>query len=119
MLFSFPEYAYFSEVLSDLPGLRLGQFSVTPYENKELHVSVQSPVSGEDCFILGSIAAPERQMASMLLLAHTLKKEGAKRVTGIFPYLAYSRADKNKPGESLATAWVGALLKASAFDEIC
>jgi ribose-phosphate pyrophosphokinase len=57
-------------------------------------------------------------MAALLLLAHTLKKEGANRITGILPYIAYSREDKIKPGQSLATAWVGALLKASAFDEI-
>ena len=54
----------------------------------------------------------------LLLLAHTLKKEGACRVTGILPYLAYSREYKTKPGQSLATAWSGAVLKASGFDEI-
>jgi ribose-phosphate pyrophosphokinase len=56
--------------------------------------------------------------ALAFLLAHTLKKEGANRVTGILPYLAYSRDDKLKPGQSLGTAWMGALLKASGFDEI-
>jgi ribose-phosphate pyrophosphokinase len=118
MLFSFPEYAYISKVLCDLPGLQLGQFSITGYENQELRAAVQSAVSGEHSFILGTIAPPEHQTASLLLLAHTLKKEGAKRLTGILPYLAYSREDKIKPGESLGTAWMGALLKASAFDEI-
>ena len=31
-------------------------------------------------------------------------------------YLAYSRQDKNKPRESLAAAWTGALMQASGFD---
>jgi len=118
MLFSFPEYAYISKALGDLPDFQPGQFSVTPYGNQELHTSVHSPVSGEQCFILGTIAPPAHQMAATLLLAHTLKKQGAKRLTGILPYLAYSREDKMKSGESLATAWMGSLLKASAFDEI-
>ncbi len=118
MLFSFPEYAYISKALGDLPDFQPGQFSVTPYGNQELHAAVHSPVSGEQCFILGTIAPPAHQMAATLLLAHTLKKEGAKRLTGILPYLAYSREDKMKSGESLATAWMGSLLKASAFDEI-
>ncbi|HVO63582.1 MAG TPA: ribose-phosphate diphosphokinase [Terriglobales bacterium] len=118
ILFSFPEYSHISKFLCDLPGLKSGQFSIARYDNQELHAAIQSAVSGEHCFILGSIAPPECQMAALLLLAHTLKKEGANRVTGILPYLAYSREDKFKPGESLATAWVGALLKASAFDEI-
>jgi ribose-phosphate pyrophosphokinase len=117
-LFSFPEYAHVGTFLSDLPGLRPGQFSVVRYQNQELHASIQSAIAGEHCLVLGSIAPPEAQMASLLLLAHTLKKEGADRITGVLPYLAYSREDKLKPGESLAVAWVGALLRASAFDQI-
>lgn len=57
-------------------------------------------------------------MFSFLLLGHTLKKEGASRITGILPYVAYSREDKPKVGQSLAAAWMGGLLKASGFDEI-
>lgn len=118
ILFSFPEYAHIGKFLSDLPGLASGQFSVARHDNQELRACMESSVSGEHCLILGTIAPPERQMVSLLLLAHTVRKEGAKRVTGMLPYLAYSREDKVKPRESLGTAWVGALLKASAFDEI-
>lgn len=118
LLFTFPEYAQTSVCLFDLPGVRPGQFSITRYENQDLRATVETSVSGEHCFLLGSISPPDCRILSFLLLAHTLKKEGANRVTGIVPYLAYSREDKVKPGESLTTAWVGALLKASAFDEI-
>lgn len=118
ILFSFSELSHISKFLCDFPGLRPGRFSIGRYDNQELHAAIQSTVSGEHCFILGSIAPPEFQMASLLLLAHTLRKEGANRITGILPYLAYSREDKVKPGESLTTAWVGAVLKASAFNEI-
>jgi ribose-phosphate pyrophosphokinase len=118
LLFTFPEYSQTHKSLCDLPGLEPGQFSITRYENQDLHAKIESSVSGEHCFLLGSVGAPDCQTLSLLLLAHTLKKEGAQRVTGILPYLAYSREDKIKPGESLTTGWVGALLKASAFDEI-
>jgi ribose-phosphate pyrophosphokinase len=119
MLFSFPEYAYISKALCSLTSLQAGQFSITRRENQELHAAVQSPVSGEHCFILGTIAPPDQQMTSTLLLAHTLKKEGAKRVTAILPYLAYAREDHLiKPGASFTTAWVGAVVKASGLDEI-
>jgi ribose-phosphate pyrophosphokinase len=117
-LFSFPEYSHVEKFLCDLPGLKPGRFSIVRYQNQELHASIQSAVSGEHCLVLGSIAPPENQMAALLLLAHTLRKEGADRITGVLPYLAYAREDKVKPGESLATAWVGALLKASAFSDI-
>jgi ribose-phosphate pyrophosphokinase len=118
ILFSFPEYSHFGRSLCDLPGIDAGRFSIERYPNQELHVVVQSTVAGKDCIILGSIAPPDSQMGALMLLAHTLRKEGAGRITGLLPYLAYAREDKIKPGESLATAWVGALLKASAFDQI-
>jgi ribose-phosphate pyrophosphokinase len=118
MLFSFSEYAQISEALRGLTCLQPGQFSITRYDNQELHAAVQSPACGEPCFILGTVAPPEYHMASMLLLAHTLRKEGAQRVVGILPYLAYAREDHPKPGESLTAAWIGAVLKASGFDEI-
>lgn len=118
LLFSFSEYPYTSQFLCGLPGLKPGQFSITRFENQELHSAIECRVGGEQCFILGSITPPDSQMVSLLLLAHTLKKEGASRVTAILPYLAYSRDDKVKPGQSLATAWAGALLKASGLDEI-
>jgi ribose-phosphate pyrophosphokinase len=118
VLFSFSEYSHVNRSLCDLPGIEPGRFAVVRYPNQELRAVVQSTVAGKHCLILGSIAPPDSQMVSLLLLAHTLRKEGANRITGLLPYLAYAREDKIKAGESLATAWVGALLKASAFDQI-
>src|SRR6516162_8183539 len=107
-----------TKYLCDLPGLEPGKFSVTHYDNQEFRAAVDTTVNGEQCFLVGSVTPPECRMLSFLLLGHTLKKEGASRVTGILPYLAYSREDKLKVGQSLATAWMGALLQASGFDEI-
>lgn len=118
LLFTFPEYSLTNKSLCDLPDIKPGQFSITRYKNQDLHAKIECSVSGERCFILGSIGAPDCQTLSLLLVAHTLRKEGAHQVTAILPYLAYSREDKIMSGESLTTAWAGALLKASAFDEI-
>jgi ribose-phosphate pyrophosphokinase len=117
-LFSFVEFSHIGRFLGEVPGLRAGHFSLLRHRNHEWHADIQGPVSGEHCFVLGTIAPPDEQMVALLLLAHTLRKEGAARITGLLPYLAYAREDKSKPGQSLATAWAGALLKASALDEI-
>jgi ribose-phosphate pyrophosphokinase len=95
-----------------------GKFCADRFENGELHVEIRTSVAREHCLILGSIAPPDGQLLSVLLLAHTLKKEGAGRVTAILPYLAYARHDKEKPGESLATAWVAELAQASGIDQV-
>jgi ribose-phosphate pyrophosphokinase len=118
ILFSFSNYGHIARQLQTIPFLRLGQFTIARYDNQELHAITHGPVSGEHCFILGSIAPPDEQAFSIMLLAHTLKKEGAEKLTAILPYLAYSRQDKDKPGESLATAWIGSLLRISGFDQV-
>ena len=118
ILFSFEAYCPMADALEEGTGLVMGRFRVARFENGELHLEVQTPVAREDCLVLGSIAPPDEQLLSAFLLAHTLKKEGARRVTGVFPYLAYARHDKDKPGESLATAWTGALARASGLDRM-
>ena len=118
ILFRFPAYEEIARQLLVLPSMRLGKFNVARYENGELYVTLQGPIRGERCLVLGTIAPPDEQILSFLLLAHTLKKEGANSVTALVPYLAYTRQDKDKPGESLATAWSGSLLKCSGIDQL-
>ena len=96
----------------------MGEFRVGRFDNGEMFIQLDTPVAGEPCLVLGSIAPPEEQLFSTLLLAHTLRKEGAKQVTAVLPYLGYSRQDKNKPGESLAAAWTGAMAYASGVDRV-
>jgi len=117
-IFSFSEYSHVNRFLCDLPGMDAGRFAIERYLNQELRAVLHSTVSGKHCFVLGSVAPPDSQLLALLLLGHTLKKEGAHRVTGLLPYLAYAREDKIKAGESLATAWLGDLLKACAFDRV-
>jgi ribose-phosphate pyrophosphokinase len=118
ILFAFSDYEYMARQLEAVPSLRRGQFTTTRFDNQELYALVEGPVAGEHCLVLGSIAPPDAQILSLMLLAHTLRKEGAAKLTAILPYLAYSRQDKDKPGQSLATAWIGLLLKISGVDEV-
>ena len=80
------------------------------------HAAIESNVVNEECLILGTIAPPDEQLLSTLLLSHTLKKERARTIIALLPYLAYARDEK--AGQSLPTAWVGALLQASGVDEV-
>lgn len=118
ILFSLPTYDHMADTLLKSYSIRRGDFSINRFAIQELYIIVRGLLRGEHCVVLGSIAPPDEQLLSFLLLAHTLKKEGARRVTALLPYLAYSRHDKFKPGESLAMAWVGSLLKSSGIDEV-
>ena len=118
ILFSFPTCENISRQLQTLASMQVGRFTVSRYANQELHANIEEPVSGEHCLILGTIAPPDECLLSVLLLSETLEKEGAHKITAVLPYLAYSRQDKDKSGESLGTAWAGALLKSSGIDDV-
>jgi len=92
---------------------RLGRFS-----DGELWVELDDPVAGRDCAVVGSLAPPDEQTLSTLLLAHTLRRAGARRVVALAPYLGYARQDRAKPGRSLGAAWAGALLQAAGVEEV-
>ncbi len=118
ILLSFPGYENIARQLREATPVHIARFEIGRYANQELHARIGGAVAGEHCLILGTIAPPDESLLSVLLLAETLKKEGADKITAVLPYLAYSRQDKDKPGESLGTAWVGALLKSSGVDQV-
>jgi len=118
ILFSLSGYENIAQQLRTVACVQVGRFKVGRYANQELHATIEASVSGEYCEILGTIAPPDECLLSILLLAETLKKEGAAKITAVLPYLAYSRQDKDKSGESLGTAWVGSLLKSSGIGQV-
>src|SRR6266571_9060175 len=118
LLFVFPAYTAMGNELSTSLNIRMGQFSIGRFPNQELYAVIQTNVADEECLILGTIAPPDEQLLSTPLLSHTLKKEGARKVIALLPYLAYTRQDKQEEDKSMATAWVGALFQASGVDEV-
>ena len=119
ILFPLKNYeAMGAELAQAQPGLRIGEFQVARFDNGELYAVVHTPVAFKDCVVLGSIAPPDEQLLSILMVGHTLRKEGAGKLTALLPYLAYSRQDKDKPGESLAAALTARLLEAAGFDQV-
>lgn len=118
ILFTFPEYEYIGSPLRKSPGHKKGSFSVNRYANNEIHITLGTDVRGQECIILGTITPPDTNLVSFLLLADTLKRKGARKVTALIPYLAYARHDKIVAKESLATAWVGGLFERSQIDTV-
>ena len=110
ILFTFENYEYLAK-----PS---GRFQLSRFANGELHCLLKTAVARKHCLILGSIAPPDENLLSFLLLADTCKKEKAASVTALLPYLAYTRQDKDKSGESLSNAWVSKLFAACGIDKI-
>jgi len=118
ILFGLPRMTGLAAALAPLAELRRGRAVIGRFPNGELHATVETPVAGQECLLLGSVAPPDEDLLATLLLAHTLVKEGAGTLTVLLPYLGYSRHDRAQPGKSLGTAWLGALLQASGAQEV-
>jgi ribose-phosphate pyrophosphokinase len=92
--------------------------TVRRFPNGELHVRVPEHVAGSRCVVVGSISPPAGNLERVTLVAHTLRRAGAERITALLPYLAYARQDRAADTESLGLAWVGELLRASGVGEV-
>ena len=95
-----------------------GEFEIKRFENKELYLTLKQSPNNQICVIVGSIAPPEQNLVDLLLLASTLKQQGATRVVCALPYLSYTRHDHDEPLKSLGAEFIGQLFKASGIDQI-
>jgi ribose-phosphate pyrophosphokinase len=117
-LYALPVHRAQARRLQELAGLELRGATIGRFANGELHVELDAASAGRDCVVLGAVAPPDEHLLATLLLAHTLAKEGARRITACLPYLGYARHDRAEPRRSRATAWLGEVLRASCVHAV-
>jgi ribose-phosphate pyrophosphokinase len=105
-------------LVASIARLQRGSARLGRFPNGELHARVETPVAGRECMIVGSISPPDTRIAQVTLLAHAMRRAGARTVTAVLPYLAYARQDRADAGEGLGLAWAGGLLRASGVDRV-
>jgi ribose-phosphate pyrophosphokinase len=119
IIFALPDHRpLLPRELDELSAPALGSCTFARFPNGELYVRIEGSVEGRECAVLGSLAPPAEQMLSVLLLAHTIRREGARRVVAVLPYLGYARQDRADRGQSLGAAWAGDLLEAAGIDQV-
>jgi ribose-phosphate pyrophosphokinase len=104
--------------VASVGGIERADAMLDRFPNGELHARLAGPVRGRACMVVGSITPPDARLAQLTLLAHALRRAGARSVTAVLPYLAYARQDRAEPAEALGLAWVGGLLGASGVDDV-
>ena len=118
VLYALPVHRRLADALQELTGIEQGGSVISRFSNGELHVELDAAPARRDCIVLGAVAPPDEHLLSTLLLSHTLKKEGARRITALLPYLGYARHDRAEPRKSRAAAWLGKILSASGVSAV-
>ena len=100
------------------PGVEVMRPSIAHFENGEMEVRLPAAVASRECVLLGTAAPPADRFVELLLAADTLRRHGARSVSGMLPYMAYARQDRLEPGHSLAAGWLGRLLVAAGVSDV-
>lgn len=116
IVFSFSDYKAIGQAILESGENTAGEFEIKTFGNGELYCDVATNVDGKECAVVCSLVAGTELQS--LLLSHTLKLLGAKKVTLIASYLGYMRQDKREPGRSMGSIWTGALMRSSGIDEV-
>lgn len=85
------------------------------FPDGERHVELLESVRGRDVYVVQSTAGdPDGALMEALQLADAARRDGADRVTAVFPYLAYARQDRRASGRECVAARLLADLVAAA-----
>lgn len=74
-------------------GAHLGKNEVKKFPDGELYVRILSNVKNQDCAVIQSTRTSDG-LVELLLFLDALRDQGAREITAVMPYLAYSRQDK-------------------------
>ena len=97
-------------------------FEVNQAANEELTINA-GEVMGDDVYLIQPMAGGEQDLNTSvmeaLLAIHSLKLQGAGRITAIIPYLAYSRQDrKTKPRVPISASAMAQLIQCLGVDRV-
>ncbi len=112
LLFSLPAYEYLQRDLLALGGLERGELSTKLFPDGERYMRLLTAVEGREVVLLGGTVD---DAATLMLydLACAIVKLGARKLTLVVPYFAYSTMERAvKPGEVVTAKTRARLLSA-------
>ena len=118
-----PGHAFADRVAAAL-GVDRDPVEERTFEDGEFKVRALAPVRGAECVVVQSLDGGadgdvHDRLMRVLFLIGSLRDAGARRVVGVFPYLAYARKDRRtKPQDPLSLRYVAQMLEAVGLDAV-
>ncbi len=99
-------------------GVPLGRATIGSFPDTETQVILKENVRGADVFVVQSTCQPVNESTmELLIIIDALRRDSAARITGVIPYMGYSRQDRKATGrEPISAKLVANLLMAAGMD---
>jgi ribose-phosphate pyrophosphokinase len=108
---------YFCSALN-FKDFETADFILRDFPDGESYIKINTDIKNREIIIMASLDKPNSKILSLLLLAKTIKEQGAKSITLVSPYLPYMRQDKIfHAGEGLGSKYFAELIS-HYFDKI-
>jgi ribose-phosphate pyrophosphokinase len=75
--------------------LKPGEYTRAIFKNENIFIRLEESVRGQDVYLVQTMCPPVHDnIMEMLIMIDALKRDSAKRINVIFPYMSYARSDK-------------------------
>ncbi len=108
------------ERIANLSGSEKVNVTCKVFPDGETYIRLEGDVANENVAIVQTISSPQdTHLMQLAFIAAAAKRNAAKKVIAVVPYLAYARQDKIfLQGENISVETVAAMLHASGVDEL-
>ena len=115
-----PSSRLLGERIAELTGFGKVPVVLRIFPDGESYVRLEGSVKDEHVAIVQTTCSPQdSNLMQLAFLANAAKRNGARKVTAVVPYLAYARQDKMfLEGENVSIETIAGMLKAAGIDEI-
>jgi len=93
---------------------------VERFNDEEVYVEVYENVRGEDMYIIQSTSKPANDnLMEILIIADTLRRSSAARITAVIPYFGYARQDRRTRARTpISAKLVANLITGAGIDRV-
>lgn len=115
-----PASKQLGEKIAELLDAETVPIAFKTFPDGESYIRLEGKVQNEEVFIVQTTSPPQdTKIIQLTLIADAAKRNRAKKVTAIVPYLAYARQDKAfLQGEAISIETITRMLKASGIDSL-
>lgn len=81
---------------SGYQNVKPGEYTKAVFANENIFIRLRESVRGQDVYLVQTMCPPHlhHNIFEMLIMIDALKRDSAKRINVIFPYMSYARSDK-------------------------